>query len=197
MIQKTNGPKEVKETKSGTSNLLLGMGFGLVIGLGIALVAAYLIEKNPPIEKLNSRAPDIALVPKVAEDGTVTNEAADPNTTLQGKQKKPEIATDTSVAASPVDIPPPPTPAATTENPSGTSFFIQAGSFNDKSAAESSKAQLAMQGMQAKISEFKKDDKTTSWRVRLGPYGNPQEMVDDKNNLDNAGIAFSVIKVNK
>ena len=70
------------------------------------------------------------------------------------------------------------------------------GAFGERAYAESQKAQLALQGLQAKISEYKTDTQST-WRVRVGPYAELQDLNDDKNKLDNAGISYSVIKANK
>jgi cell division protein FtsN len=194
MKQKTMLSNPSRASHSEQGNILIGMVIGLVIGLGVALATAYFIEKNPPVEKPNVRAPEIPLTPKINQDGSVTNEAQDPNVPMQGKQKTVEAPSDTSATPTAVDNPPPAAPVADTK-PTST-YYIQVGAFNDKSSADANKAQLAMQGMQAKVSETKKDDQTV-WRVRLGPFSSLQDMENDKNNLDNAGISYSVIKVNK
>jgi cell division protein FtsN len=189
---------ELNQLKSEDGNILLGMALGLVIGLGIALAAAYFIEKNPPAEKSNVRAPEIPLISKVSPDGSVTSEAQDPNMPMQGKQKPSDSQGVSSNLPSSVDTQGSSSPALSQEpeTKSKVTYYIQVGSFSDRTGAESNKAQLAMQGMQAKISESKKDDQPI-WRVRLGPYTSLQDMEDDKNSLENAGMAYSVIKVNK
>jgi cell division protein FtsN len=199
MIKNQNLQEPKRTLRSDQGNTLVGMVIGLVMGLGIALAAAYFIEKNPPTEKPNMRPPQIPLIPKVNSDGTVTNEARDPNSPLQNKPKPADNPLDSSTIPSATDTSAAPTPPSTppvTETKPSTIYWLQVGAFNDRSKAEANKAQLAMQGMQVKISESKGDNGST-WRVRLGPYSNLQEMDEDKNNLDNEGISYSVIKANK
>ncbi len=182
--------QEARQNRLGEQgNTLLGMLIGLVIGLGIALAAAYFIQKNPPTEKTNLRTPELTTVPKVNPDGTVSSEIRDPNSPIQNnKPKMAEKALEGNVV--------PESTPTTSEVKSAFIYWIQAGAYADKSMAESQKAQLALQGLQAKISEFKSDTQVV-WRVRLGPYNELQDLSDDKRRLDSSNISYSVIKANK
>ena len=183
--------QEVRQDSLGEQgNTLLGMLIGLVMGLGIALGAAYFIQKNPPTEKTTLRTPELPTVPKVNSDGTVSSEIQDPNSPLQtNKPKMVEKASEGTVVSES-------TPAPSEGKPSFI-YWIQAGAYADKSMAESQKAQLALQGLQAKITEFKSDTQVVVWRVRLGPYNELQDLNDDKRRLDSSNISYSVIKANK
>jgi cell division protein FtsN len=192
MNKKERFLQELSQLKSEDGNTLLGMVIGLVIGLGIALGAAYFMQKNPPAERPNIRVPEPNLVPKVNPDGTTTNELKDPNSALYGKPRVPENNAETA-QQSPASIE---QPSVAPEVKPTVIYWIQVGAYAEKSAAESQKAVLALQGLQSKIFEYKTDTQTT-WRVRVGPYSELPEMSGDKNKLDNAGIAYSVIKANK
>jgi len=192
MTKKSQFQKELHQLQSEQGNILLGMVIGLVIGLGIALAAAYFIQKNPPTEKPNVRPPELSVVPKVNEDGTTTNELRDPNGPLHGKPKTTDSAADNQNIPSSVIEPIPPVPEVKTSS----IYWLQVGAYSDKAFADSQKAQLAMQGMQAKVTENKIEGQST-WRVRIGPYSELPDLNDDKNKLDNAGVSYSVIKANK
>ena len=192
MTKNSQFQKELHQLQSEQGNILLGMVIGLVIGLGIALAAAYFIQKNPPTEKLNVRPPELSVVPKVNPDGTTTNELRDPNGPLQGKQKAPDSTADNQNMPTPVIEPITPVPEVKTV----AIYWLQVGAYSDKAFADSQKAQLAMQGMQAKVTENKIEGQST-WRVRIGPYSELPDLNDDKNKLDNAGVSYSVIKANK
>jgi cell division protein FtsN len=178
--------------QSEQGNILLGMVIGLVIGLGIALAAAYFIQKNPPTEKPNIRLPELSVVPKMNADGTTTNELRDPNAPLHSKLKTPDSSAENQSVSPPVIEPTPSAPEVKTS----VIYWIQVGAYSDKAFADSQKAQLAMQGFQAKITENKIEGQST-WRVRIGPYSELPDLNDDKNKLDNSGFSYSVIKANK
>ena len=194
MTKNSQFQKELHQLQSEQGNILLGMVIGLVIGLGIALAAAYFIQKNPPTEKPNVRPPELSVVPKVNADGTTTNELRDPNGPLQGKPKTPDSSVDNHNIPAPVSEPAPPAPAP--EVKTSAIYWLQVGAYSDKAFADSQKAQLAMQGMQAKVTENKIEGQST-WRVRIGPYSELPDLNDDKHKLDNAGVSYSVIKANK
>ena len=174
--------KEKQDRAGEQGNILLGMVIGLVLGLGIALALS---------EKPNVRAPEIPTVPKVHSDGTIGNEIRDPNSPIQSnKSKIPEKPTENTSIPEAVHTAPP------TEVRPTYIYWIQAGAYVEKAMAENQKGQLALQGVQAKVTEFKTDTQST-WRVRVGPYNEIQDLSDDKTKLDNAGISYSVIKANK
>lgn len=192
MINKAIVKTELQLLRSDQGNVVLGMVVGLVIGLGIALAAAYYIQKNPPQERGNLRPPEVSMVSKVSPDGSPANELKDPNAPLQGKPKLPESVPEI------LNTPPAATEAAAppVEAKVAVIYWIQVGVFTERAFAETQKAQVALQGLQSRVSEHKTDTQS-SWRVRIGPYAELQDLNGDKNKLDNANIAYSVIKANK
>ena len=178
------------------AKMLFGVVIGLIIGLGIALVVAYTIIRNPPVEKQNVRTPDIPIVPKIMPDGTI-GESRDINSPLRLKGKNAEAAdVSPSTDAPPVAQVPPPQVVDTKEVSPGVTYWLQVGAYTDKAAAETEKAGIAMQGLQARISEVK-NEVSSIWRVRIGPFASLQEMQSSKSRLDDAGVSNSVIKANK
>lgn len=74
-----------------------------------------------------------------------------------------------------------------------TSYVIQLGIFKDFTAADQLKAQLAMQGIEAKIKNIKKSN-TVYYRVWIGPYTNHSDATNKQQDLKNNQIKSSVIK---
>jgi len=73
-------------------------------------------------------------------------------------------------------------------------FWLQAGSFASESDAENLKARLAFAGWQASVQQGTLPDKGTRYRVRLGPYDNPEELTRIRNDLARNGFDVAVIK---
>ncbi len=73
-------------------------------------------------------------------------------------------------------------------------FWLQAGSFASESDAENLKARLAFAGWQASVQQGTLPDKGTRYRVRLGPYDNPDELKRIRNDLARNGFEVAVIK---
>ena len=156
---------------------LLGFILGLSLGLVIALVVAWMINRNAPHEKLNTRMPDQAVIPKSAD----STETRDINSPLKNKVSKSEESEG---------------PKETKEAPTTVSYWVQIGAYSTKADAENQKATVAMQGVQAVISENNSEDKKL-WRVRIGPFESSASTKDIKKKLDDANIGYTVIKVNK
>lgn len=167
-------------------NTLYGFIAGLIVGLAIALVVAYMINRNAPQEKQNVRAPDIAVVPKPNSNGDST-EPRDINSPLKGKNSKSEDADKADPAVADA-------PAKKVEQ--APSYWLQIGAYSNRGDAEAQRAAVAMQGIQAVVSEHTVEEKKL-WRVRIGPFPTSQDTGPTKAKLDDAKIAYSVIKVNK
>lgn len=170
-----------------SGNTMLGFIAGLIVGLLIALVVAWGITRHAPSEKPNVRPPELSIQPKLGSDNE-SNEPRDINQPLKGKQSQPADASEATTVEPTKKVEPAPEPSNT--------FWLQVGAYGSKGDAENQKAALAMQGLQATISEYMKDDKKI-WRVRVGPIEGNSELQKNKRRLDDAGISYSVIKVNK
>lgn len=182
-----NSERHSQHSSAGHSrgNTLYGFVAGLIVGLAIALVVAYMINRNAPQEKQNVRAPDIAVVPKPSANGD-SSEPRDINSPLKGKNSKAEEV-DKSSAANDTQV---------KKTESVITFWLQIGAYSNRGDAEAQRAAVAMQGIQAVVSEHMVDEKKL-WRVRIGPFASAQESSATKSKLEEANIAYSLIKVNK
>ena len=165
-------------------NTLIGFIAGLIVGLVIALVVAWMITRNAPQEKQNVRPPDVAVIAKPNANGD-NAEPRDINSPLKGKNNKSEEADKPSSSEAP-----------TKKAEQTTSYWLQIGAYSNRGDAESQRAAVAMQGIQAVVSEHTVDEKKL-WRVRIGPFATSQDVLPTKGKLEDANIAYSVIKVNK
>jgi len=75
-------------------------------------------------------------------------------------------------------------------------YFLQAGAFVKRGDAEVQKANLAIQGIQAQLSEVTADG-NTFWRVRIGPFNSPEETNPLRDKLNGMGIKPTIIKSSK
>ena len=78
--------------------------------------------------------------------------------------------------------------------PAQDRFWLQAGSFSSSPDAENLRARLALAGWEASVQEGALADKTVRYRVRLGPYDNPDELGRMKNELSKRGFDVAVIR---
>lgn len=83
--------------------------------------------------------------------------------------------------------------AAATQGPE---YWLQTGAYRNQDEAQRQKAALAMQGLEALISE-REVDGATLWRVRVGPYIGQTEVTQIRTRLQSAGITSTVIRINK
>jgi cell division protein FtsN len=75
-------------------------------------------------------------------------------------------------------------------------YFLQVGAFNKRPDADAQKANLAIQGIQAQLSEVTSDGNTL-WRVRVGPYNSVEESNSVRDKLNGMGIKSTLIKSSK
>jgi hypothetical protein len=175
---------------------ILGFVLGLGAGLGIAFVIAFYLSKNTPQEKPGVRAPNLPLnikpfsAPAEGEPAAPV-EQLDLNKPLQGKLPSAAPAdpiADLANGKKPAEI----TPAPKTD----ALYFLQSGAFIKRADADAQKANLAIQGIQAQLSEVTADGNTL-WRVRIGPYSSPEETNPLRDKLNSMGIKPTLIKSSK
>jgi cell division protein FtsN len=194
---------------------LLGLIVGLVIGLGIALVVAVTVTKTP-IPFMNKpgradKAPELTnqqvgdpnrpmygkqdAARQAARD--LTREDAPAAAQAAPKQLSPDNAEIKIPATRPGDAQAAKAEPAKSENPEDKwTYYLQAGAFREQGDAESTRAKLALQGLEASISE-KPSDAGTLYRVRLGPYNQLEAMNRVRSKLSDAGMDVAVIRVAK
>jgi cell division protein FtsN len=83
--------------------------------------------------------------------------------------------------------------AASTQGPE---YWLQTGAFRNQDEAQRQKATLAMQGLEALISE-REVEGAVLWRVRVGPFVLQEDVAKARSRLQGAGIAATVIRINK
>ena len=178
---------------------LIGMIIGLVIGLGAAVVVALMITKAP-VPFLNKGFQ----VDKVA--ALLPGQLTDPNKPMYGKQEaakeaardfaKEQAAEAKVVEPKPVDVKAAPvvTPAAAPAQPDDKFiYYLQAGAFRDMADAEGIRAKLALQGVEAGISE-RPSETGTLYRVRVGPFGQLEAMNRVRSKLADSGMDVAVVR---
>ena len=175
---------------------ILGFVLGLGAGLGIAFVIAFYLSKNTPQERPGVRAPNLPLTikPSVAPaegEPAAPVEQLDLNKPLQGKSQAPSVSdpiADLVSGKKPAESGP--------ASKSDAIYFLQVGAFVKRADADAQKANLAIQGIQAQLSEVTADGNTL-WRVRVGPYNSPDESNSVRDKLSSMGIKPTLIKSNK
>jgi len=165
--------------------MLLGFAIGIVIGLAIAVAVAMYIS-NAPLPFVTKVRPPSAS-PTLPADGKLP----DPNKAFSVGAPSPAPAVASAPATAPA-VPPPAMPAdkaaldtapgaAPTQDelfPEGSRFLLQAGAFKSPADADGMRAQLALIGLDARIFPIEQGGQTL-YRVRLGPYG----QLDDVNRV--------------
>jgi cell division protein FtsN len=187
--------KLIRMTSSSNSqrgNTLLGFILGLVIGLGIAVAVALYITKAP--------VPFVSKV-KPASESITPDTAGDPNKPLYGpppgaKGETPAATAPKVDAASDPKAAPPPAEKGTTEATvdGGTRFLLQAGAFRSHDEADAMRARLALLGFDSKIFPLEQGG-ATLYRVRLGPYGNLEDINRIRKTMAENGIDVQLIRL--
>ena len=183
---------------------ILGFILGLGAGLGIAFVIAFYLSKNTPQERPGMRAPSLPLTIKPSTapaegEASAPAEPVDLNKPLQGKSPAPAAG---PASADPIgdlvngkkstDKPADASPASKSD----AIYFLQVGAFTKRADADAQKANLAIQGIQAQLSEITSDGNTL-WRVRVGPYNSVDESNSVRDKLSGMGIKPTLIKSSK
>lgn len=202
---------------------LVGIFIGIVVGLGMAATVAYWLMKNNPALPMPSLSRDAREAPQDAAAKVAKADADKPRFDFykilpgieepkvdpvrrataagdraiveQAKERaaaKPPTPVDAAPArvpdkVVPVDAPPKLAKAA-------DRFWLQAGSFSSVPDAENLRARLALAGWEASVQEGALPDKSVRYRVRLGPYDNPDELGRMKSELARRGFDVAVIR---
>jgi cell division protein FtsN len=202
---------------------LVGIFIGIVVGLGMAATVAYWLMKNNPALPMPSLSRDAREAPQDAAAKVARADAEKPRFDFykilpgieepkvdparrataagdralveQAKERaaaKPPTPVDAAPArvpdkVVPVDAPPKLAKAA-------DRFWLQAGSFSSVPDAENLRARLALAGWEATVQEGALPDKSVRYRVRLGPYNDPDELGRMKSELARRGFDVAVIR---
>jgi len=191
-----NGFMEINKGGAQYGGTILGFVLGLGAGLGIAFAIAFYLSKNTPQERPGVRAPNLPLTIKPSASPAEGEPAGpveqlDLNKPLQGKS--PAAASSDPIGdlvSGKKSSEPPAAPKA------DAIYFLQVGAFVKRADADAQKANLAIQGIQAQLSEVTADGNAL-WRVRVGPYGSPEESNPVRDKLTSMGIKPTLIKSSK
>ncbi len=191
--------------------------FGLVLGgFGVGL---YLML-NPPIQAPVAAAPEPAKAPGEAQPGKPVptpgaptrfdfhdilpelevvvsdNEMSKPDPKrAEDKKKEEEKKTEEKKAdATKKPDPAKPDPAKTADTGPG-SYMVQIASLRTAADAERLKAQLALQGIHAKVQSVTVNGKDTYHRVQAGPYQGKQAANEVRNLLKAKGLDTIPVKL--
>ena len=172
--------------------MLLGLVIGLVVGLAIAVAVALYIS-NAPLPFVTKVRPPSA-TPTVPADGKLP----DPNKSFSvgTPPAAPPVATAPPVVTAPAQTATPAASAPAKEEPptEGTRFLLQAGAFKSPAEADGMRAQLALIGLDARIYPIEQGGQTL-YRVRLGPYGQLDEVNRTRKLLADNGIEAQVVRL--
>lgn len=171
--------------RKGGNTLWAGILAGTLIGVGMAAGVAWYLMKSPsPFTKKEQQT---AVKPQPEPAAATENPVAPPGDgkprfqfyqVLTGKQQ-PGVT-----PAKPAEKPKPAEKSQLDKSQPGGGKAIapyepqilQAGSFSHVDEAEKQKAKLAMLGVEANIQTATIPEKGVVYRVRLGPYKNPDDM---------------------
>ncbi|RCS57095.1 SPOR domain-containing protein [Parvibium lacunae] len=177
---------------------LTGFIFGLVLGLAIAVVVAFYINKgaNPFTAPAIPKAAEPANRNKTANGET--DELPDPNAPLLARTAKPQTAEAPALGT---EKAPPPSPSnqrtsgTTTEKPAeiAATIFVQAGAFSTQQEADNQRAKLAFAGFEAKVYKADVGGKPMH-RVRLGPFTREEEANQLRIKLLEAGLESTIVR---
>ena len=192
MSRDYKGSERKPAPRGSGGSLFIGILIGLVLGLGIALGVAWYINKMPSPFQQKAPPPKAEPVkPLPAEAGGSADKggkSADTKPRFDFYKILPgveEPATDQQLRD-----------AKTVKNTKAReSFYLQAGAFQSAPDADNLKARLALIGMQASIQTTELPDRGTWHRVRIGPYGNVEELNRARDALKKNGIDTTLIKV--
>ncbi len=205
----SSGKRKKRRSRSG-GGTLLGILLGLLAGLAIAVAAALYMSKSsvPFVDKVKRPSGT-----SPAADAAARGEVPDPNRAMQKGRPQPADAATATPAPAPAPGAPPPSAATPAEPPvlpppvasappvapapevpaDKSSYLLQAGAFKGQEDAEGMKAKLALIGFEARIVTAEVNG-VTFYRVRVGPYGQIDDMNRARSRLAENGIEASVVR---
>lgn len=185
-----------------TGAFLFGGLIGFVAGLVVAGVLAIWIYNATPFRPESSPPAKLEPVKPKVDPKHATKGADEPKSDAE-RVVPPGVSMNTPpVASAPATPPkaagkaestkPEPEPSPSAE-PRGR-LWLQVGAYVNRQDAENQRARFAVLGYEAQIQNAEVPDKGTVYRVRIGPYRDPDEAGKVRGDLARQGIEVTVIK---
>jgi len=181
--------------RSGGS-FLLGMFFGIILGLGIALGVAFYLNKTPlPFLGKSRPAGD-------GKEGVLPQKpiAGMPQGGAKGAEReKPKfdfykILPGTEEPVTEKELKDATKADRSQPEAAKAVYFIQAGSFQNPADADNQKARIAILGFESSVDPTPLPDKGTWYRVRMGPYASLEDLNRVRRVLSQNGIDASLVR---
>jgi cell division protein FtsN len=199
MAKPANRSMRTAPPRRSGGSFLLGMFFGIILGLGIALGVAFYLNKTPlPFLGKSKPAGDskesavqpqkpIAGMPQGVAKGTDRDKPKFDFYKILPGGEEPVTEKELKDAAK-ADKGQPEAAKAV--------YFIQAGSFQNPADADNQKARIALLGYESSVDPTPLPDKGTWYRVRMGPYTSLEDLNRVRRVLSQNGIDANLVKAN-
>ena len=171
------------------SGVIAGLLIGLALGALLAVGSAWFLTRTSPFQQQQQVASPVGTEPaalpgKPGDRPVKANRDFDFYTVLPGGDGRAE----------PDPAPAPPTTPTGAPTPSGERLYLQVGAFEDPSEADNLKARLALSGIEASAQRGRTADGRTVHRVRIGPFGKPEDMAPMRSRLAEGGFTATVVR---
>jgi cell division protein FtsN len=183
--------------KSSAGGFMLGMFVGLIAGLTVSLGIAFYLNKTP--------VPFLAAKPKQSDKDAASGKppviaGLPQGTTAPVPGEKPKfdfykILPGQEEPVSEKELKERMKSARSQQEAPKDVYFIQAGSFQNPADADNQKARLAILGFESSVEPANLPDKGTWYRVRMGPYNKLDEINKIRQQLAQANIDASLVKI--
>jgi cell division protein FtsN len=195
-------PRRTPGKKKSGGGTLLGLFFGLVIGVLCAAGVVWFINKMPTPFTAKGQEPVVPATAKllpqdVQAPALLPGKPGDP---IPQNGDKPRFDFYKILPGNAEAIPDPkpddkPADSAKNEKEGGLKepLYLQVGSFQNVSDADNQKAKLALIGIEAAIQQVMVQDKVW-FRVRLGPFTRMDEINRTRADLIKQGVDANVVK---
>lgn len=171
-------------------NMLVGIFIGLVLGVLISAAVTWYVNGMGFPGRSGENGPRPAELPPGADPAELPGKPGDkpPARPVDLPVVAPDAAPAPAEPTPPAEVP----PAAAAE-PS-EKLQLQAGAFVALEEADNLRARLALIGLESSIQKVELPGKGMLYRVRVGPFANPEELKNARAEMSRNGIDATVVK---
>ena len=177
-------------------NTLLGVGIGIVVGVLIAFLVVWMMNKTPLPFRDNGARTEHPGNGEGGESGAVAPLPGKPGDKVgDNAGDKPRFEFYKILPGSQEAAPTPEAkPDGKAKAASSEPLWLQVGAFQKPADADNLKAKLALIGLDAGVQEVDLPEKGKMYRVRTGPFPNVEEMNRARGLLSQNGIQATQVK---